>query len=592
MFKSLANLGARWFERYIAAIHWFIPLQAQQTAAQLTRAQNVINAVVMAALSGPFYALVYYQLGDAVAACEILACCAVMFSAPFLLRATGSIRIAREVFLCGAFFNFTWLTWYLGGVDAPTAGWLVTAPVVATMLGGILPALFWLGMSCAAVVAIYALNAAGIRAPMHTITDMQLLYLICNVGLYIVVAVFVLLFELTKTQGFIKLEQAFKIINELAIRDELTGSYNRRHLIKLIEHEKERPARLDSPFCLCLLDIDYFKRINDTYGHSAGDTVLREFAATLQRQIRESDSFGRYGGEEFLLMLPETPIDEARALAERVRKNIEMRSFADLPGLSVTVSVGIAQFRLDESISQTVARADEALYLAKSSGRNRVVCYGQEDAADGQAALLDAVNRDMLTGLLSRRMLRDRLRHAMDRATRNGSLVALMLLNLNKFKAINDAFGYEAGDAVLVRTAANVRAALRDSDTIARWDGDEFVVVLEDLLHETDALQVADKILDRFAAPLAVQGRECLVTLSIGVALFPAEGCGPDGLLQRADIAMTRARSRGANIVQVYSSEVGGPANERPALGDLRQELPGGSHRGTGGGRGTGAATD
>src|SRR5205085_1644924 len=122
------------------------------------------------------------------------------------------------------------------------------------------------------------------------------------------VVVFVLLFELTKTQGFIKLEQALNFINELAIRDELTGSHNRRHLIKLIEYEKERVSRGGAAFCLCLLDIDFFKRINDTYGHSAGDTVLREFTLAVQRQIRETDSFGRYGGEEFLLMLPETSL--------------------------------------------------------------------------------------------------------------------------------------------------------------------------------------------------------------------------------------------------------------------------------------------
>jgi diguanylate cyclase (GGDEF)-like protein len=581
MGKQLGNLVSHCIDRYIAAIHWFIPIQAQQNAAQLTRAQNVINAVVMAALSGPFYALVYYQLGFDEAAREILACCAFMFAAPFLLRATGSILVAREIFLCAVFFNFTWLTYHLGGVNAPTAGWLITAPVVAMFLGGVGTALFWLAMSCAAVIAIYAMHAAGVTPPLHPITDMELLHLVCNIGLYIVVVVFVLLFELTKTQGFIKLEQALKIINELAIRDELTGSHNRRHLIKLIEHEKERTARLGSLFCLCLLDIDYFKRINDTYGHSAGDTVLREFAATVQRQIRESDSFGRYGGEEFLLMLPETSIDEARALAERVRKNIEGLAFTDLPGLAVTVSLGIAEFRVEESISQTVARADEALYLAKSSGRNRVVCYGQEEVAAAPPAppppALEAGNFDMLTGLLSRRLLRDRLRHAMDRATRNQNMVALMLLNLNKFKEVNDAFGYEAGDAVLVHTADTVRAALRDSDTIARWDGDEFIVVLEDLSAETDALQVADKILDRFAMPFSVQGRECFVTLSIGVALFPATGCDPDALLQRADIAMTQAKSWGENIVQVYSSEAALPSNERLALKNgLREALAGG----------------
>jgi diguanylate cyclase (GGDEF)-like protein len=377
MVKPLKDLGSQSFGRYLAAIQWFIPPGAKQDAAQLSRAQNVINAVVMAALSGPFYALAYYQLGSAAAAGEILACCAFMFTAPFLLRATGSIPLAREVFLCAVFFNFTWLTYHLGGVGAPTAGWLITAPVVAMFLGGVASALFWVAMCCLAVVAIHALHASGMAPPPLPIADMERLHLICDIGLYLVVVMFVLLFELTKTEGFIKLEQALKTINELAIRDELTGSHNRRHLIELIELEKARTARLDSLFCLCLLDIDSFKRINDTLGHSAGDTVLREFAAAIQGQVRNSDSFGRYGGEEFLLMLPDTSIDEAASLAERARANIETLAFTGLPGLAVTVSIGIAQFRAHEPIAQTIARADEALYLAKSGGRNRVVCHGQ-----------------------------------------------------------------------------------------------------------------------------------------------------------------------------------------------------------------------
>ena len=548
MGKQLRQWGAYWVERYITAIQWFIPLHTQDNARELTRAQNVINAVVMAALSGPFYALAYYELGFTAAALEILLCCLFMFTAPFLLRATGSALIAREVFLCAVFFNFTWLTYHLGGVDAPTVGWLITAPVVAMFLGGIATALFWLAMSCAAVLAIHALQAAGVAPPPHPVQDMEMLHLLCDLGLYIVVVVFVLLFEVTKTQGFIKLEQALKIINELAIRDELTGSHNRRHLIRLIENEKERTARVGNLFCLCLLDIDHFKRINDTYGHQAGDTVLREFAATVQRQIRDSDSFGRYGGEEFLLMLPETSIDEALALAERVRANIARLGFSELPELAVTVSIGVAEFRIDESIAQTVARADEALYQAKSGGRNRVVRYGQQiDAAPAPAApaappaLSDAGSRDNLTGLLNRRMLRDRLAHAIERALRNDDMVGLILLNVNKFKDINQTLGYEAGDAVLVQVAAKLRMLLRDCDTVARWSSDEFAVLIEDLGRDSHAVQIAQKIVDAFSAPLAVQDQSCFVSFSAGVAVFPAAGQDHDTLLEHADIAMTRA---------------------------------------------------
>ena len=588
------GIGAPWIARYIAAIHWFIPASAQD-ASTLTRAQNVINAVVMAALAGPFYAAAYYGLGFTLAAQEILLCCAFMFLSPFVMRATGSIFLARELFLCAVFFNFTWLTFNLGGVDAPTAGWLITGPVVAMFLGGVGTALFWLMMSVAAVAVIYALPHYGIALPSHPVSDMPLLHLICDIGLYVVVVVFVLLFELTKTQGFIKLEQALKIINELAIRDELTGSHNRRHLIELIEHEKDRTARLGSLFCLCLLDIDFFKRINDTYGHSAGDAVLREFAATVQRQIRDSDSFGRYGGEEFLLMLPETSLPEAITLAERVRLSIEKLAFPDISfELGVTVSIGVAEFLAGESIAQTVARADEALYLAKSSGRNRIVCYG--DKVEAQDAhhpdhrslpsltqtipalrVFDSPQADPLTGLLNRRMLRDRLSHAMERAARNNRMVSLMLLNVNKFKEFNDALGYEAGDAILVQTADKVRSCLRESDTIARWGGDEFVVILEDVSQEADAQQVAEKILNQFAMPFQVQSRECFVTLSIGIAVAPGANSDMDELLKRADIAMVRAKAWGENMLQVYSAEATMPPSERLALKNgLREALGGG----------------
>jgi diguanylate cyclase (GGDEF)-like protein len=583
----MIDFGTRAIARYIAAIQWFIPLAVQHDAAQLTRAQNVINAVLMAALAGPFYAAAYAALGFGAAATEILLCCAVMFAAPFLMRLSGSILIAREVFLCAVFFNFTWLTFHLGGVDAPTVGWLITGPVVAMFLGGVTTAVFWLAMSCMAVGVLYALRQNGVELPAHPVNDMPLLYLICNLGLYIVVVVFVLMFELTKTQGFVKLERALKIINELAIRDELTGSHNRRHLIKLIESEKERTA-LAGPFCLCLLDIDFFKRINDTYGHQAGDTVLRQFALTVQSKIRDSDSFGRYGGEEFLLMLPATGEQEAVVLSERVRVAIERLAFADISDqLNLTVSIGIAEFRAGESIGQTVARADEALYSAKSNGRNRIMRFGQEPeavlaadgapSAQGLARAFAPAQTDPLTGLLNRRVLRDRLGHAMERATRHDRMVVLMLLNVNKFKEINDAFGYEAGDNILIHCAAKVRATLRESDTLARWGGDEFVVILEDVALESDAQQVAEKILNQFAMPLQVDGRECFVTLSIGMACFPGIDCDLDALLKHADIAMMRAKDWGDNMVQLYSAESSLPPSERLGLKNGLREALGGN---------------
>jgi diguanylate cyclase (GGDEF)-like protein len=256
----------------------------------------------------------------------------------------------------------------------------------------------------------------------------------------------------------------------------------------------------------------------------------------------------------------------------------------------------VAEYRPGESIPQAVARADEALYLAKSGGRNRVVSYvdaqvtsddqpgassaeaRQAAAAAGArlAAQLDPAQCDQLTGLLNRRMLRDRLSHAMGRATRNQATVALMLLNLNKFKEINDALGYEAGDTILSQSAERMRRVLRETDTIARWGGDEFIVVLEDLNEAGDAEQVAEKILDQFALPFSYGTRESFVTLSVGIAIHPPAGCDIDTLLKRADTAMTRAKSWGDNIVQVYSDEAMPPSERLALKNGLRDALSGG----------------
>ena len=578
----------RWSGRYLGVAQRFIPAALQQDAAQAARATNVVNAAVMAGTAGPLYALAYWSLGLDTAAVEILLCCAVMLSAPPVLRLTGSVVAAREVFLCALFFNFSWLSWHLGGIVSPTVSWLITGPVVAMFLGGKRCAGFWLAMSCASATLIYLLEADGLAQPLAPAAHMPLLHLVCDLGLYVVVLVFVLLFELTKNEGFSRLHQALATINELAIRDELTGIHNRRFLLDLVEKEKERADRNGSEFCLCLFDIDFFKRINDTYGHAAGDAVLRDFARTVQGQLRALDAFGRYGGEEFLLMLPETPAASAIALAERVRGAVEgLRCTDNERRITLTVSVGVAEYRLGEKVAQTIVRADQALYLAKSGGRNRVLCHGEDGPAEAGLATpagaagaalegVDGHGRDGLTGLLNRRLLRDRLRHAMDRARRNGRVVALLLLNINRFKEVNDALGFEAGDALLHQAGHAIRRCLRDCDTVARWGGDEFVALLEDLGGQPDAQLVADKILDRFTAPLPVAGRECYLTLAVGIALYPAPApapdCDVDALLKRADVAMRSAKGWGQNIVRIYAGAAnaaagrGAPQSERLAL--------------------------
>jgi len=170
-----------------------------------------------------------------------------------------------------------------------------------------------------------------------------------------------------------RLKEAYRRIEELAELDELTGSFNRRCIMRLLEEEIARSARLNKPCTIALIDLDFFKRINDVHGHPTGDEVLRTFAITVFANIRTIDRFGRYGGEEFLLVLPDTPRDSAAQMLDRLRAIIaDLDWSAFSPGMRVTMSAGVATLRRDESSDTFLARADSALYAAKAQGRNRI----------------------------------------------------------------------------------------------------------------------------------------------------------------------------------------------------------------------------
>lgn len=171
-----------------------------------------------------------------------------------------------------------------------------------------------------------------------------------------------------------ELEQAVERIGELAIRDELTGVYNRRYLMEALAREQSRAERLGAPFAVCLIDLDHFKSINDGFGHAAGDSVLKDFARLVPPELRAVDVHGRFGGEEFLIVLPGTDAAGAQACAERVRARTEAAAFPGVP--RVTVTVGVATYAGKEPVSALLARADKALYEGKSAGRNRVVTIG------------------------------------------------------------------------------------------------------------------------------------------------------------------------------------------------------------------------
>src|ERR1700736_561533 len=170
-----------------------------------------------------------------------------------------------------------------------------------------------------------------------------------------------------------ELKAANKRIEELAELDELTGSFNRRCIMRMLDDEIARAQRINTPCSIALIDLDWFKRINDAYGHPTGDEVLRTFAITVFANIRSIDRFGRYGGEEFLLVLPDTENDDAIRMPDRLRAiiaDLDWSAFSQ--GMQVTISAGVATLRPDETEDLFLARADSALYAAKAKGRNRI----------------------------------------------------------------------------------------------------------------------------------------------------------------------------------------------------------------------------
>ena len=175
-----------------------------------------------------------------------------------------------------------------------------------------------------------------------------------------------------------------RVLAEVSARDSLTGLYNRWYVLEKIESEMNRSLRHGSPVALLMLDIDHFKRVNDSFGHAAGDSVLRSFGQVLRDSCRVYDVPGRYGGEEFCIMLPETRVGNTTAVAERIRQRLADTLF-DVGGdqVAITASIGIAGMDsvAEEGLVTSAAlidRADRALYSAKHLGRNRVEIWPSE----------------------------------------------------------------------------------------------------------------------------------------------------------------------------------------------------------------------
>lgn len=268
----------------------------------------------------------------------------------------GFLYLAPEVgivFLCVLFIIFGFATLRIS-VRQALIGWTMTTLFIA---------------------AVLLLSDTMPAIPAATPAE-RLVTLICfslSVGRFVYLGLYGNAMRTVLYERSLELKRANRRIEELAEIDELTGAFNRRRMMRALDEESIRVQRSGSPFSVALIDLDFFKRINDRYGHPTGDEVLRTFAITIFANIRATDKFGRYGGEEFLLLMPDTPNDVAAKILDRLRiitAELDWSAFSN--GMKVTISAGVATMRHDESSDSILARADAALYVSKDSGRNRI----------------------------------------------------------------------------------------------------------------------------------------------------------------------------------------------------------------------------
>lgn len=272
------------------------------------------------------------------------------------------------------------LTWISGAYGATNEGHGGTLILVALVL---VFGIFNMSTRDARYSALYAVLAIGVTILYKTHTDPQRypakvewMYFIFLVT--VVPMISQLAGQINRMRANLKakkqaLEEALVRIQELATHDELTGLVNRRHISQVLNEHAARSKRGVVKFWVAILDLDHFKRINDTYGHQVGDEVLRNFARLATDVLRETDVVGRWGGEEFLVVMLSVPPMEPTAGLMRLKSKMANAQMSEsVPDLRVTFSAGMASYENDDEVQEAIERADQALYRAKNAGRNQV----------------------------------------------------------------------------------------------------------------------------------------------------------------------------------------------------------------------------
>ncbi len=381
--------------------------------------------------------------------------------------------------------------------------------------------------------------------------------------------------RLEKSQA--QVEEQNKELSYLATRDALTGCLNRRSFAEQFALAFEAARADDTPLSCIMVDLDHFKSVNDNFGHAVGDEVIKMLAEVLQSNTRKDDLVGRYGGEEFCLVLPGMPADKALRLAERIRLRIKDESARRYEqGPRVTASLGVADLgNGPKDPGELNHLADEALYAAKQSGRNRVVSWSamakaddrsdmpvpmQEAPGDGAtnvAALYTRIaelediatqfsseleyskSYDSLTGLPNQVLFYDRIHQAVERGCRHDQIAAVLIIDIEMFSRVNATLGRAGGDELLKKVAYRLNSIVRKSDgvsrlSVSRFAGDEFAVLLTDIARQDQVTWAVRRVIEAVNQPLEIDGNKLYLASHAGVSLYPTDAGSVEELLNHA----------------------------------------------------------
>lgn len=382
-----------------------------------------------------------------------------------------------------------------------------------------------------------------------------------------------------------QVQQQNKELHFLATRDSLTGCLNRRAFNEMFEKAFKDALQNHAELSCIMVDIDHFKAVNDNYGHATGDIIIKLLAEILTTNTRKVDLVGRYGGEEFCLVLPGLTVEEAISVAERIRLRIKTESAERYEnGPRVTASLGVASiFDKPSDPGELNKFADEALYVAKESGRNKVVRWQPqsefglaaktqsdqarqnqdqdkvaefadvstlqlrvdelENIASQISAELDySRHYDNLTGLPNQFLFYDRVSQVIARGQRYGHMAAMLVIDIGMFGMINTTLGRAAGDALLQEIAKRLHANFRKSDditrlTLSRVGGDVFAVLIPELASKEAVTWLVNRLMIALAEPVDIDGNSVFMTGHVGISLYPADANSVDELINSAMMA-------------------------------------------------------